>query len=257
MKLIWSIEEQDIEKVNQLIIKNRDQSFYQKRLLKNVRKQGVISDQEGIWKSIIVCLLTSQQNSSAESPISKFSRQKPFPLDLATCISKSENLEKFISNELKHFGGIRFYDRIAYLLTKNYEYLQRSNWVLFEEVNTILTQNFISSEVQIKAERECAGKIQENLKGFGPKQSRNVLQMLGLTMYEIPIDSRITRWLNDELAFPITVSVTPLQDVNFYNFVSDAIHSLCEKTNVKPCMFDAAVFVEGDKGEWTLENSIY
>ena len=257
MKLIWSIEKQDIEKVNQLIIKNKDQSFYQKRLLKNVEKSGVISDQESIWKSIIVCLLTSQQNSSAESPISKFSRQKPFPLDLATCKSKSENLEKFIASELKYFGGIRFYDRIANLLTKNYEYLQRSNWALFEEVNTILTQNFISSAVQIKAEKECAGKVKENLKGFGPKQSRNLLQMLGWTMYEIPIDSRITKWLNHELAFPISVSVKTLQDDNFYHFVSGAIQSLCEKADVKPCLFDAAVFVEGDKGEWTLENSIY
>jgi hypothetical protein len=81
--------------------------------------------------------------------------------------------------------------------------------------------------------------------------------MLGWTMYEIPIDSRITKWLNNELDFPLTVSSTTLQDVNFYHFVSDAIQSLCKKADVKPCLFDAAVFVEGDKGEWTLENSIF
>ena len=51
--------------------------------------------------------------------------------------------------------------------------------------------------------------------------------------------------------------IKTLQDLNFYNFVSDAIQNLCEKANVKPCLFDASVFIEGDKGEWTLENSIF
>lgn len=95
------------------------------------------------------------------------------------------------------------------------------------------------------------------MKGFGPKQSRNLLQILGLTIYEIPIDSRIAKWLNTKLEFPLTVSAITLQDLNFYNFVSDAIQNLCEKSNVKPCLFDASVFIEGDKGEWTLENSIF
>ena len=33
--------------------------------------------------------------------------------------------------------------------------------------------------------------MSERLAGFGPKQARNLLQGLGLTRYEIPIDSRI------------------------------------------------------------------
>ena len=74
-------------------------------------------------------------------------------------------------------------------------------------------------------------KIQAYLKGLGTKKSRNLLQMLGLSMYEIPIESRITNWLNCKLHF--TVSVTTLQDVNFYYFVSDAIQSLCGKADVK------------------------
>jgi hypothetical protein len=38
-------------------------------------------------------------------------------------------------------------------------------------------------------ERKCAEMINDTLLGFGPKQSRNLLQRLGLTKYEIPIDS--------------------------------------------------------------------
>ena len=256
MKINWTIEQEDIQKVNELIENNKDKVFYKNRLEKNVNRKGIISEKERIWKSIVVCLLTSQQNSSAESPISRFSGLKPFPMELEACKLQSKNLEKFIAKELKDFGGIRFYDRIANLLTKNFEYLEKSNWKIFDEISKILTEkNDVRSQIQ--AERECAKKIQDNLKGFGPKQSRNLLQILGLTIYEIPIDSRIAKWLNTKLDFPITVSAITLQDLNFYNFVSDAIQNLCEKSNVKPCLFDASVFIEGDKGEWTLENSIF
>lgn len=257
MKLNWTIENQDIEKVNQLIERNKSKPFFKNRNEKNINKKGIISDKQNIWKSIIVCLLTSQQNSSSESPISRFSGQKPFPLDLETCKSHSKNLEKFIASELKNFGGIRFYDKIGNLLSKNFEYLEKSNWKIFDEINSTLGNDNSNAETRIILERDCAKKIQYNLKGFGPKQSRNLLQMMGLTIYEIPIDSRITKWLNKELDFPITVSATTLQDENFYRFISNAIQILCEKASVKPCLFDASVFVEGDKGEWTLENLIF
>lgn len=257
MKLKWEFTKQDFEKIQKLIEKNKDKTFFKNRLAKNIEKKGVISDRDKIWKCIIICLLTSQQNSSAESPISRYSRQKPFPLELEDCKSNSKNLENYISSSLKHYGGIRFYDRISTLLTKNFEHLQKNEWQFFDEIFKILTNNNSNSESRIILERDCAKKIQDNLKGFGPKQSRNLLQILGLTIFEIPIDSRISKWLNDELGFPITVSAITLQDINFYNFVSDAIQQLCEKANVKPCLFDASVFIEGDKGEWTLENSIF
>ncbi len=256
MELTWKIEDKDVEKINQLINKNKDKVLYKNRLEKNVNKKGIITDREKIWKSIIVCLLTSQQNSSADSPIAKFAASKPFPLELEICKSHSEKLEKFVSKELQNSRGIRFYDRIATLLNKNFENLEKTDWKIFEEISSTLNNKNLDLELQIKLERECAKKIQDNLKGFGPKQSRNLLQILGLTVYEIPIDSRITRWLK-EFDFPITISATALQDLNFYNFVSDAIQILCEKANVKPCLFDAAVFNEGDSGEWTLENLIY
>ena len=67
MKLNWTIEQEDIQKVNELIENNKDKVFYKNRLEKNVNRKGIISEKERIWKSIVVCLLTSQQNSSAEN----------------------------------------------------------------------------------------------------------------------------------------------------------------------------------------------
>jgi predicted phosphoribosyltransferase len=48
-----------------------------------------------------------------------------------------------------------------------------------------------------------AGK---GLHRIGSKQSRNFVQILGLTRYGIPLDSRITRFLNANLDPPNNVS---------------------------------------------------
>ncbi|MCK9270029.1 MAG: hypothetical protein WC271_07755 [Bacteroidales bacterium] len=98
--------------------------------------------------------------------------------------------------------------------------------------------------------------LQVDFNGFGPKQSRNFLQALGLTKYEIPIDSRITTWLND-FGFPVTLTSSPLGDKGYYHFVSDGIQELCEKAEIYPCILDAAIFSSFDNDEWTDENTIF
>lgn len=105
-------------------------------------------------------------------------------------------------------------------------------------------------------ERKIADKLNNDFNGFGPKQSRNFLQSLGLTRYEIPIDSRITNWLND-FGFPVSLTSSPLGDKGYYHFVSDGIQELCRKAEIYPCILDAAIFSSYDNGEWTDENTIF
>jgi len=64
---------------------------------------------------------------------------------------------------------------------------------------------------------------------------------LGLTRYEIPLDSKVVRWLNAE-GFPSTLSAQALADPNYYEFVMDAVRVLCSQAGVLPCVCDAAVF---------------
>jgi hypothetical protein len=108
----------------------------------------------------------------------------------------------------------------------------------------------------IEEERMLADKIDDVFKGFGPKQSRNFLQMIGIPKYEIPIDSRVIDWLN-KFGFPITLSSNALQDKGYYHFISDGIQQLCNKAQIFPCILDAAIFSSYDKEEWTEENSIF
>ena len=106
------------------------------------------------------------------------------------------------------------------------------------------------------SDRKAAAFIDDNFEGFGPKQSRNLLQSLGLSRYEIPIDSRITKWLND-FGFPVRLSATGLSDRNYYNFVSSGFQQLCKEAKVLPCVLDAAIFSSFDADSWTEENIVW
>ena len=44
MKINWTIEQEDIQKVNELIENNKDKVFYKNRLKKNVNRKGIISE---------------------------------------------------------------------------------------------------------------------------------------------------------------------------------------------------------------------
>jgi hypothetical protein len=151
----------------------------------------------------------------------------------------------FISNALKRSGGIRRHGIIADQAVKNLKWFSGPNWrILRSQLDDL------ESHRGFHREREVANWLTENFAGLGPKQSRNFLQALGLSRYEIPIDSRVTKWLRNDLALPISTSSEVLNNRDYYALVNDAIHELCRQAGVLPCVLDAVLFSRVDKGEW-------
>jgi hypothetical protein len=77
-----------------------------------------------------------------------------------------------------------------------------------------------------------------------------------LSRYEVPIDSRITKWLN-EFGFPIRLTANALADRNYFEFVSDGFQRLAGACGIAPCVLDAAIFSSFDDGGWTDENVVW
>ena len=172
---------------------------------------------------------------------------------IADVIYGSERRE-LIAATLRSHGGFRFPDKIADDLTKNFDKLQDNRvWaVALAELNNLVAPMNAGQE----QERQAARYFQQLLHDFGPKQSRNLLQSLDLTRYEIPINSRITKWLN-KFGFPAKLNATALADAGYYEFVLDGFKALCDASEIFPCVLDAAVFASFDGDGWTKENTIY
>lgn len=249
MTIHWNIDEKDIKTVTDFIALHQNH-FVTARIARNVNRTNIIVDKNWIIKTMAMCLLTSNQRSGPKNPVGIFLAQHPFPLTYQS-ISESKNVSNFIREVLQKNGLNRFNIKIPQFFEKNFTYLENSNWQIIDRL-----LNALNGHVDKMVERAIADDIDDIFEGFGPKQSRNFLQALGLTKYEIPIDSRLTTWLN-KFGFPVTLSSTPLQDKGYYHFVSDGIQLLCEKANIYPCVFDAALFSSYDNNQWNETNIVF
>ncbi len=249
MKLSWQIESSDIEKFKTFYEKHQSNAFVQERIERNVKKSLPPLSNEHIWEAMIACLLTTQQRSGPESSVTRFICAKPFPLHYSECKSV-DNLQRTVEETITAFGGLRRAKTIGEEVEFNFRWLEDGGWKAVQEI-----VKDISNNQTIETERKSAETIISNLKGFGPKQSRNLLQSLGLTQYEIPIDSRIVKWLM-EFGFPIKLSATALSDSNYYNFVLDGFQFVCKASEILPCVMDAAIFSSFD-GKWTKDKIVW
>lgn len=248
MKIEWNIDANDITKLSDFMNLHQNE-FVKKRISKNIKKENLTLDKNSLLKSMAMCLLTSQQRSGPTSRVNIFLLQKSFPLTLEN-INTSDNAENYIKQILKQNGLNRYINKIAYSFVLNFKHLESTNWEILTQI-----RNYNNSNESKTIERQLANEIQEVFSGFGPKQSRNILQDLGVSKFEIPIDSRITSWLN-KFGFPLSLSSSSLQDKEYYHFVSDGFQKLCEKAKFYPCVVDAAIFSSFDNGQWTEENSL-
>lgn len=253
MELKFIISDSELKAIKEFIENNKENSLYKERENNIGNKILSTYDKEIIWKRMVECLLSTQQRSSPGDPIDIFSNTKPFPLNYSACLL-AESIEQFVANVLTTFGGIRRAKRISEAININLYYWENEDgWEnIFSAIKELKNSN------NKEQERDCVERFMSKENGFhqfGPKQCRNFFQMLGLVKYEIPIDSRTIKWLND-YKFPLKVSGSALGDREFYNFVLDVIQEICEKINIYPTLFDAAVFSSFDtKNKTTLNHN--
>ncbi len=249
MKLYWQLEPSDTEEVRVLVEKHKNCAFVKCRQQRNVQGEAPTPDRASFWKQVVTCLMTTQQKSGPNAAITDFLATRPFPLAYEACV-KAEDIHAFADDALRTaHRPIRWRGKkIASEVAANWGRLaDESCWQETRQALERLCQN-----PDIETERATAEFVLRSLKGFGPKQSRNLLQSLGLTRHEIPIDSRVIAWMN-KLGLNVPLSGKVLADSAFYRFVLDQIQEICDRCGVLPCILDAAIYCRADKCRWTEE----
>lgn len=250
MQINWKISQTDVRTVQEAVDTYKDHPMIKKRIEMNLSDSKPAITRDRFWKALVSTLLTTQQKSGPHSAVSRFINSRPFPLTYQSCV-RATSPKTWISKTLSGYGGLRRYDTISSELVENLVNMQNGLWGDLE----LKLKPLYGSTTR---EMECAvaDYLDDKMKGLGPKQSRNLLQGLGLTRHEIPIDSRITKWLN-RLPFPIHLGAAALSDRNYYGFVMDGVEAVCNASGVYPCIFDAAIFVSYDGEGWNDDNIIW
>lgn len=250
MDIEWRISRKDVARIKALVRQQADNALVRARTAANLARTKPQLRRKRFWYQMVSMRLTSLQRSGPYSHVARFIRTEPFPVSYeATCAAP--RVRAVIAGALRDSGGIRFGGTIAKQLAANFRLLEEGEWA-----HALKECNRLTRPVSREIEKDVANYIQETFLGFGPKQSRNFLQAIGLTRYEIPIDSRVTDWLN-EFGFPIRLSAAGLADINYYNFVSKGVQALCTKCGVFPCILDASIFALKDGDAWNDANVVY
>jgi hypothetical protein len=216
----------------------------------NLKHDKPAVTKELVWEVMISCLLTTQQRSGPGSSVTRFISTDPYPLGFDLCLGQAD-LDSFVTKLLSDFGGLRRSMTIGREAKVNLTYLEDGGWQDTAEV----LEN-VRLHPCPETERGAARFIDDHCQGFGLKQSRNLLQGLGLRRFKVPIDSRITRWLND-FGFPVKLTANALADCNYFEFVSDGFQRLAEASGIAACVLDAAIFSRFDGDHWTEENVVW
>jgi len=256
----WTFSDEEIDNVLEIISDQEDNPFVQKRWEQNVNKAEIEISPEQFWNAHLAALFTSQQRSGPDSHVSKFLKNELQTVSLDQC-RDADDVAEFVAETLEAYGGIRYYNNIGDACEVNLERLDSGGWdELCSELEKLVAARTREPEASdSETERNVATYLSEEFAGHGfhrvgSKQARNILQILGLTRYEIPLDSRITKWLNTNFDLPYHVSGSGLSNREYYHFIMDIVQESCSAASVLPCVFDAAVFSSYDTN-WTKSSA--
>ncbi len=93
MKIIWQIDPEDVEKVRSFFDQHQDSPFVKKRIRTNLRDDKPPVSEADFWCVMVACLLTTQQRSGPDTPVTRFILTKPFPLGFDVCCQQSHATE--------------------------------------------------------------------------------------------------------------------------------------------------------------------
>lgn len=251
MKLIWTFTQEEVQAVRDIVEAQSHREMVLDRIQRNVEGAPPLYDEEIIWRTIMLCLLTTQQRSSDGAPVPTFLDLNPFPVDWKTIseISDASAVEAFIKESLVSHGGIRRTNIVPEQAAYNFKRINDVGWdEILQYAKKLEEQRKESADpTHYLLETEAANFIDDTYKGFGPKQSRNFWQVLGLTRYTPVLDSRIQKWIRNNLIIENSAVndgfwYGSLGSRRYYLFLCELILDLCAQAEVLPCVFDAAVF---------------
>jgi len=241
MRASWEIDETTIIKWRKLYEENKDNDLVISRKKRNLQKNEVELSKSAIWSAIVGCLVTTQQRSGPGSKTSIFLESNSLVLSFKR-LKKSIPTLLSIESELKRFG-LRYSKRISQHIHQIYINLEAENeWpILIGHLENLV------SRTSKKKEQIVVRYLQSYLyPGIGPKQSRNMIQWLGLSKYEVPLDSRVLKKLQqlDSNLVPTSIG---LGDEIVYEFVQSGLQKVAKELGIYPCILDACIFSSFDK----------
>ncbi len=254
MQAAWTIRKDSIKAWQKLVDEYRDEDVPKTRRRMNVRREGIVLSQEVIWHRLIGCQVTTQQRSGPDTLVTRFLESSSPLFDLKK-VRSAASVAKLAEREMSKFG-LRMSVRIGARLQTIFNLLERGEWPTLighlESLRKSTTQDKERAVAGYLSDR-LAGSNDKRYPGLGHKQARNFIQWLGLSQWEVPLDSRVLKVLR-RLGANFVPRGSALTDEAVYLFVQDLVQEVAMQLGILPCELDACIFAsEGGKVDGALE----
>jgi thermostable 8-oxoguanine DNA glycosylase len=231
----WTITKKSLDRWNDFVKSLQTHPLVVERRNKNVDRVGIELSKNAIWKIVVGCQVTTQQQSGVNTNVGQFFASNSRLLNY-TEFSNQDSISALATQEL-NFYRLRRFNIIAENLESIFVYLKNGGW-------TVLKAQLASIKevTSIEKERKVIEYLQGgSFPGLGPKQARNFIQWLGLSKYEIPIDSRVLKRLK-EFGSDFVPAGSSLSDPVVYLFVQHLLQVIASSQKIFPCELDACIF---------------
>lgn len=228
--------------------------FVAVRRARNVEGDPPEVTRDRIWYAHLIGIMTTRQASGPDSAVGKFMRHQRTDLSPAACRAAPDTEQHVVQTLQASPYGVSYHSRIGKACATNLALLDRNSgegWTELERALDRLVQQRRAnpSPSHARAEREVAELLDDQLLGeglhyIGQKQARNMLQVLGLTRYELPLDSRVNEWASEHFDLPPFFADHSLSE--YYAVGVNLMQTACAEAGVLPCIFDAAAFTDAD-----------
>jgi hypothetical protein len=242
MKPSWEISENAIQRWREFVDFNVRNTVVKDRQRRNVERKDIDLSKSSLWRAFVGCQVTTQQRSGPGTPVSRFINSSSPALNYRAC-RREPSLIKMLERELTS-AGLRRARTIASNLAQTLGELEGGEWkTLLQHLSTLE-----SNTTKNKEQRVAAYLQSRKYPGLGPKQSRNFIQWVGLSRYEVPLDSRVLKKLK-ELGCSFVPRATALSDETVYRFVESGLQQIASELGIYPCMLDACIFSSFDTND--------
>ena len=240
MKPIWEIDKATIQRWREFVSSNIKNDEVLDRKKRNVDRKDIDLSKASLWRVLVGCQVTTQQKSGPNTPVRRFLDSTSPALSYQACCRNLLLLD-MLERELTS-AGLRRAITIAGNLAHIIGELKDGEWkILIEQLSTLKSNTTIGKEQKVAAYLQS-----RKYPGIGPKQSRNFIQWVGLSRYEIPLDSRVLKKLK-EMGCTFVPRSTALSDETVYRFVQCGLQQIADELDIYPCMLDACIFSSFDK----------
>lgn len=235
MNANWEIDLDTLSRWRHFVDRNLDNPLVIERKRRNVMRVGIDLSRGRIWQVLVGCQVTTQQRSGPGSVVDRFLRSEHWLLDLAACSSKAD-FRDACQRGLAELGCRRSIT-IAVNLSAILQALESGGWDSLKPHLNALDAKPDHALEQVAV----AHLLGRGFPGMGQKQARNFLQWLGLSLFEIPVDSRVIKVMRS-MGASFAPAANALADEQVYRFVQHGLQRLAAALDVYPCVLDACIF---------------